>query len=688
LENVIFAWNILKAVLGLGFVIFLHELGHFLLAKWNGVKVERFSIGFGPTLASFRKGVGLRVGTGSRAPGPKDPLSWGETEYVLAALPLGGYVKMLGESVEEPAEGEERSSDPRAYNNKSVFARMQIITAGVIMNLILGLACFTFVYSRGLLDRPALIGAVMPGSPAYKAGLRAGDEIIAIDGRRDVGYKDLLSRVSLSGAGQKVRFLIRHPGSEAEQPYDIEPLRDPSGLTPTIGMMSAQGLDLQPGQPFKALPGQEMPSGVTNPGFEGDDKVVAVGPVGGPLEPVADHLDYVRKLEKLRDRPVVVQVERKKAEGAKAAARASVVVPPHQMLDFGLRLTPGPVLAIRPGSPAEKAGIKEGDRIVAVGGDADFDPMRLPDLARASADQPLTIVVERAEPGKAATRLDLTVTPDASPAWVESFDPYGRLVPLDVPGLGLALTIEPKVRSVADGSPAAKAGVKPGETIRSIILTARKKEGEKSRSKSITVKLDGPISGWPMAFVAIQEIAMESVELTTDRAEKPFPITPEVDAGSRRYHALRGLGFQHLIRELPPLKLADAFNRGFEETVENVTGIFQIFRGLYQGRVGGDAFGGVLSIGQIAYTASSMGWTPFIHFLGVLSINLAVLNFLPIPPLDGGQFMILTAEKVRGKPLPEPALNALTFAGLAFVLGLIVLVNGKDIFRLIQGYFF
>ncbi len=75
--------NILKVALGLGFVIFIHELGHFLLAKWNGVKVEKFSIGFGPTLFGFRRG---------------------ETEYVLAAIPLGGFVKMLGEGLEDEAE--------------------------------------------------------------------------------------------------------------------------------------------------------------------------------------------------------------------------------------------------------------------------------------------------------------------------------------------------------------------------------------------------------------------------------------------------------------------------------------------------------------------------------------------------------------------------------------------------------
>src|SRR3954464_8214724 len=100
--------NIVKVAVGRGFVIFLHELGHFLLAKWNGVKVEKFSIGFGRTLFGFRRG---------------------ETEYVLAAIPLGGCVKMLGE---EPADEANKSSDPRAYPNKSVPARMAIISAGVI----------------------------------------------------------------------------------------------------------------------------------------------------------------------------------------------------------------------------------------------------------------------------------------------------------------------------------------------------------------------------------------------------------------------------------------------------------------------------------------------------------------------------------------------------------------------------
>src|SRR5271166_6790613 len=122
LETLSWFWNVFKVLFGLGFVIFIHELGHFVLAKWNGVKVEKFSIGFGPTLLGFKRG---------------------ETEYVIAAVPLGGFVKMLGEGLEEEAN---KSTDPRAFTNKSVGARMAIISAGVIMNIILGLACFVYAY--------------------------------------------------------------------------------------------------------------------------------------------------------------------------------------------------------------------------------------------------------------------------------------------------------------------------------------------------------------------------------------------------------------------------------------------------------------------------------------------------------------------------------------------------------------
>jgi regulator of sigma E protease len=105
-----------------------------------------------------------------------------------------------------------------------------------------------------------------------------------------------------------------------------------------------------------------------------------------------------------------------------------------------------------------------------------------------------------------------------------------------------------------------------------------------------------------------------------------------------------------------------------------------------QGRVGRDAVGGIIPIAKMAYSSASGGWTTFLWFLGFLSVNLAVLNSLPIPVLDGGQFLFLTAEKVRGRPLPIRVLNFLRFGGLAFVLVLIVFINGNDLYNALKGY--
>ncbi len=129
--------HILYVALGLGLVIFFHELGHFAVAKWCGVLVERFSLGFGPILWSFKKG---------------------DTEYALSAVPFGGYVKMLGQDDMDPSQmtNEEIAEDPRSYTAKSVGQRMAIISAGVIMNIITGLLFFALAFRSGVATSPAV----------------------------------------------------------------------------------------------------------------------------------------------------------------------------------------------------------------------------------------------------------------------------------------------------------------------------------------------------------------------------------------------------------------------------------------------------------------------------------------------------------------------------------------------------
>src|SRR4051812_40246842 len=158
-------------VFGFGFVIFWHELGHFLAAKWVGIRVEQFAVGFGQALVSWRKGMGFQLGTSGRryeklqkavseGDASIDLAKYGETEYRLNWIPLGGYVKMLGQDDLNPAA---QSDDPRSYNKKSIGARMVVVSAGVIMNVILAALGFMIVFMIGFSVPPAQVGGIVSG---------------------------------------------------------------------------------------------------------------------------------------------------------------------------------------------------------------------------------------------------------------------------------------------------------------------------------------------------------------------------------------------------------------------------------------------------------------------------------------------------------------------------------------------
>ena len=650
--------NILKVAFGLGLVIFLHELGHFLLAKWNGVKVEKFSIGFGPTLLGFTKG---------------------ETEYVLAAVPLGGFVKMLGEG---PDEETAKSSDPRAYPNKSVGARMAIISAGVIMNLILGLCCFVYAYGQGMEEGSTRIGSVVAGTPAYAAGIRPGDEIVEIDGRRDLSYGTVQLKVRLSGAGQAIRFALKRPGQAAEVPMTIEPRREANADVPGIGIYPSSSLILSsaPNVPFLA------PAGMTDPPknhFVGGDRVVAVGPVGSEPTPVEDAQALNRLLAKYADKPLTVVVEQGPTAGATspapAAARVPVALPPNRFVDFGLRFRAEPIAAVRGDSIAEKAGLRSGDVILKVDG-ADFDPMQLPTYCHGKAGKPVAFEISRPEAAGAAKTLTVTVTPDDTPPWVEVALPNE---PLEVSGVGFAYHVGTKVDDVRPGSPADKAGIKRGETITSITIPELKID--KETRKAEVVPLNETSKGWAWAFQMIQSQPLGPIELVVNNSNKPLRVTPEPVADW--YNPRRGLRFDLLFQTVPPLGAQAALRRGFDDTVDNILSIYAMLRSLVQSRVSPKNLGGPIAIATVAYSAAGSSLTDLVRFLGILSINLAVLNFLPIPPLDGGQMVFLLAEKVRGRPLPDSAVIGGTYIGLFLVMSLMAFVIYQDVSRLVTGWF-
>ena len=168
--------TIAATVLVLGILIFVHELGHFLVAKWMGVVVLRFSLGFGPKVAGFQRG---------------------ETEYRLSPVPLGGYVKMLGEEQEDevPAEQMERS-----FGSQKVAKRAAIVLAGPLSNLLLAIVIFTLVFTfAGIPEMTTDVGSVNADSPAALAGLQGGDKVLEINGKALANWEQLSKVIVAEG---------------------------------------------------------------------------------------------------------------------------------------------------------------------------------------------------------------------------------------------------------------------------------------------------------------------------------------------------------------------------------------------------------------------------------------------------------------------------------------------------------
>ena len=187
--------TVLSFVVVIGVLILVHEFGHFFVARWTGVGVERFSIGFGPVLLRWRSK---------------------ETEYCLSAIPMGGYVKMVGE--ENPLEGGGALAfDPdKAFALKPLWARFLIVFAGPGMNFVLAALIFSIILATvGRPVWPAVVGRVANDGPAVAAGLQSGDVVIAADGRQIKFWEDL-DRVVAASQGRALRLTITRDGVERE----------------------------------------------------------------------------------------------------------------------------------------------------------------------------------------------------------------------------------------------------------------------------------------------------------------------------------------------------------------------------------------------------------------------------------------------------------------------------------------
>ncbi len=453
--------TLLSFIFILGLLIFVHELGHFLVAKRAGVGVLKFSLGFGRRIFGVRRG---------------------ETEYLVSAIPLGGYVKMVGEDprevvIDETGECYDATGQPlnleRSFAHKSVWSRIAIVMAGPGANFVLAVVLFWGVFTLvGRPGFPPVAGKPEQGSAADAAGLRAGDRILAVMGSPVKTWGDVTAAVEASG-GKPVSLRIEREGVARE---------------------------------LTVAPRQE-----TFTDLFGDERqawAIGVGPF--------------------------------------------------------ISTTVGRVMD---GFPAAGAGVKAGDRIVAINGEPVETWKDLAGRIHNRAGQEIVLVVERG-----GERFPITVTPKAT-------------TQQDVAG---------------ETATVGRIGISPVESF-------------------VYHRLD--------------------------------PVTALVGA--------------------------------VERTAATSVTILWVLGKMVEGAVSPRTIGGPILIAQMTGEQIQQGFLNLIFFTALLSINLGVLNLLPIPILDGGHLCFFFIELLRGKPLSVKKREMAQRVGLVLLVALMVFAFYNDIFRLL-----
>jgi regulator of sigma E protease len=732
-------WVILQVAAGLGFVIFVHELGHFLVAKACGVQCDKFYIGFDPPISLPIIG---------RLPSALFKKKWGETEYGIGIIPLGGYVKMLGQDdnpanaaeemrkarvyKEKQAAGTEHDAtasevvaaastlgdlpeephaheagepeyvlNPRSYLAKSVPQRMAIISAGVIMNVIFAFIFATIAYSIGVKYTPCVIAHVVPGSPAWDAGLLAGEEIIQIGSKDKLQFRDLRQEITLGDMENGVVLVVKTPGKEETHEVTLIPSKETK--LPTIGITQANSLTF-----FKELKTDNWgPVPAAKAGFEGHDEIVAING-----KPVTSYTELQEMLTKYAEKPIEVTVLRGAEEPASnvpgdrvGGEKVTLKVDANPMKRLGLEMRIGQITNVQKGSPAEKAGLKPGDYIERLDNEAVGDPMTLPDrlFDRAVQKVPAVLGVRRN-----SEAMEFTVQL-REPTWYESS--FGN-APMSAPALGISYRVLNSVLMVEPNSPAAKAKVvgknagktAPGMLAADIVMQAELIPAKGDTSELATELAKKPIvfskpeqtndsevakgeSSWP-GFVMYQLQTLPAgmtVKLTVKRGNEELQFEMQPEASEKWFNPDRGFALEPLELIRKGATLGESAELGFRETKYAMGAVYRFLRKLGT-QIPITALGGPLTIAQGAGYSAFHGFPTLLIFLTLLSANLAVVNFLPIPLLDGGHMVLLTLEGIMRRPVSEKIVGAFQMVGFAFILGLMLLVLTLDLGRL-GGYF-
>ncbi len=550
--------SVLYFLLLVGVLVVIHELGHFVAAKLLDVKVLRFSLGYGRPLVRAKLG---------------------ETEYQIGAFPIGGYVRILG--IEGESGGKAEAG--RSFASRPLWQRVVIVLAGPAANFVLPVIIYFIFFAGHTVVPAAVIGDVLDGGAAARAGLEPGDRVVEIDGSAVRYWEDIEGAVRHS-PGKELQLRVSRGGKVFERyltPVE-EIVRHRDG---EVAMQGRVGITHAPFVPLVGVIDAQSPAATA--GLRTGDLVISIDG-----QPVRNWTDVQHHLGKLARRasvvyfrgtelPGVPQIQLLSAGFADLVPDTQVGAKLERTTYTGLEHAEMFVAHVDPGSPADGAGLKPGDLIVAL----DDTPI----VHWLDLDQRL-----QAEPNKT---FKLT--------WKRA------------------------------------AGAKPGS--------------DNSRVATLTAEL-----------VQVQRKGLDAYDHTV--TSLVFGARNDVDRGTGAMTPIEG-------------RFGYAMSKAVERTGETIHTMVSAFFQILGGDTPSEALGGPLTVLHLASVSGNQGWDSFLLMLALISINLGLINLLPIPMMDGGHLLVFAIESARRRPLSANARERLQRAGIVLIVLIVILALRNDVVR-------
>jgi regulator of sigma E protease len=659
---------VLVAMVGFGAVVLVHEFGHFIVAKFSDIKVEAFSIGFPPTLAGIKKlktgwrirllpdffekgegdvdteekGISFNFGKSERK---------GETEYRIGLIPFGGYVKMLGQEDIGPTKS---TDDPRSYSNKSPLVRMAVIAAGVIFNVISALIVFITVFLVGIDLMPAVVGDVVPGSPAERAGLKAGDEIIEIAGKSyNLDFSNIVLAAAFSDTDEPVEMKVRRPDGSVED-FAIVAEKPEGARMKQFGIVSPVGLEaaevkeaavlfertnLRGGDVIKTVEGKEFQT------FQQVDKLLRQNFVPEVQVSVQRRLDK----DTLQLFDTIIRLDYTCAQSLDASSPSQL----YHICSIVPRLKITGVSDVKTAEGGETT-ILAGDVILAA---ADINNPTYAELRQLTEkfvgkELPLTVLRK----GAAGTEYQHNI--EVIPQRKDKRAMIGISLTFDMEHPVVARAIDTDIFPYALNIPSGVLieeidGTRVSDFYQ-IANFLREKAGQRV---NIGWRVDEGTNG----RVTI-DLPVEADFITTE----PFLPVP----------------FEILRRPYRAAGFLDAIHMGMDKTWLFVAQSYATIKSLFQRRVSPKELMGPLGIMKLSYdVVASQPIIYFVYVMGMISAIIAVFNFLPFLPFDGGHFLFLLIEKIKGSAVNIRTQEMAARIGWTALLVLFLYVTFFDVLR-------